>query len=137
MIHLSTSYEFINIHIHQFKHKRKSSSRFIAQKISLGKTFKFYKRTSCSFTMFECGFKRFNAWISRKLFTWSMLWKWFFMHLIATYCPFFTDCALQIVNVQITSAKRVTFNTSENVPSPFLEMRRYSHKKSKIGEWNN
>lgn len=37
--------------------------------------------------------------------------KWLFMHLIATYLPVLIDCA---------------FRTSENVPSPFFEIRRYS-----------
>jgi hypothetical protein len=39
--------------------------------------------------------------------------KWFFIHLIATCLPVFIDYAL---------------NTSENVPSPFLEIKRYSKK---------
>ncbi len=42
--------------------------------------------------------------------TCSMLSNLFFMHLIAVYRPVFTLCAL---------------NTSENVPSPCREMRRY------------
>jgi hypothetical protein len=39
--------------------------------------------------------------------------KWFFMHLMATCLPVLIDCAL---------------NTSENVPSPFFDIRRYSKK---------
>ena len=95
-----------------------------------------------------CGESRLSAWISRRLLTcggevrgrvrrgrslshrrsgwhWagtagaqgggtcSRLSKWFFMHLMATYLPFLMHCA---------------FRTSENVPSPFLPMSRYSGK---------
>eukprot|EP00982_Pelagococcus_subviridis_P005225 29565-Pelagococcus_subviridis.AAC.5 len=63
--------------------------------------------------MFECGDRRRNAWISRRLFTWSNESKWFFMHLIATYFPFLMHCAL---------------STSEKVPSPFFATRRYSER---------
>ena len=95
-----------------------------------------------------CGESRLSAWISRRLLTCgdevrgrirrgrssslgaaagaglgqmgarggstcSRLSKWFFMHLMATYLPFLMHCALR---------------TSENVPSPFLPMSRYSDK---------
>ena len=51
-----------------------------------------------------------RTWISRRLLTWSILSKWFFMHLIAWYLPSFTFCAL---------------STSLNVPSPFFATSRY------------
>lgn len=43
--------------------------------------------------------------------TWSRESKWFFMHFMATYLPFFMHCA---------------FKTSEKVPSPFFATSRYS-----------
>ena len=43
--------------------------------------------------------------------TWSKLSNLFFIHLMATYLPFLMHWA---------------FSTSENVPSPFLDTRRYS-----------
>ena len=49
----------------------------------------------------------------------SMESKWFFMHLMARYFPFLMLCAL---------------STSENVPSPFLEIRRYSAKQTRAGD---
>ena len=61
--------------------------------------------------MFPCGDSLRNAWISRRLLTWSSESKWFFMHLMATYLPFLMHCA---------------FSTSLKVPSPFLATRRYS-----------
>ena len=70
-----------------------------------------YYNTSYILTMCGFGDSRRSAWISRRLFTCSMLSKWFFMHLIARHFPFLMDCA---------------FSTSENVPSPFLAINRYS-----------
>lgn len=32
-----------------------------------------YKTTSCNVRIFGCGFNRLNAWISLRLFTWSIL----------------------------------------------------------------
>jgi len=43
-----------------------------------------------------------------------MVSKWFFIHLMATYLPVLMLWA---------------FNTSEKVPSPFLEIKRYSKLK--------
>ena len=74
--------------------------------------------TSRSLITFPCGLRRRNAWISRRLFTWSKESKWFFMHLIATYFPFLMHCA---------------FRTSLNVPSPFFATRRYSEKRREGG----
>ena len=61
--------------------------------------------------MLSWGDSLLSAWISRRLFTCSMLPKWFFMHLMATYSPV---CRLWALS------------TSEKVPSPFLLISRYS-----------
>ena len=71
-----------------------------------------YNMTSKSFTMWGWGDNRFNAWISRKLFTSSLLLNSFFMHLIATNFP-----------VDMFWA----FITSLKVPSPFFEINLYSN----------
>ena len=67
-----------------------------------------------------CGCNRRKAWISRRLFTCSKPSKWFFMHLIATYCDVLSDCALI---------------TSLNVPSPFLAIKRYSENNQRKCRW--
>ena len=75
--------------------------------------------------MLGCGLSLFKAWISRKLLTYrkinenetlnkltfSMLKKLAFIHLMATCLLFLIDYACK---------------TSEKVPSPFLDIKRYS-----------
>ena len=70
-----------------------------------------YYITSINLMILACGDKRRKAWISRRLFTFSIESKWFFMHFIATCLPVRVLWAL---------------NTSLKVPSPFFEMSRYS-----------
>ena len=67
-------------------------------------------KTSSRVMIWGWGDKRRRAWISRNVFTWSMLSKWFRIHLIAWYEPRFTFWAL---------------STSEKVPSPFLDTSLY------------
>lgn len=70
-----------------------------------------YYRISINLTICGCGESRRRAWISLRLLTWSRELKWFFMHLMATNLPVLMLWALR---------------TSLKVPSPFLEIRRYS-----------
>ena len=79
--------------------------------------FNTYYKTSYSFIICGCGLSLRRAQISLRLLTYSIVSKWFFIHFMATYLP-----------VLILWA----FSTSENVPSPFLEINLYSNKKYKV-----
>ena len=54
--------------------------------------------------MFSCGERILSAWISLSFLTFSKESNFFFMHLMATYFPVFSDNAV---------------NTTEKVPLPF------------------
>ena len=106
----------IHVHIHQLENKRQTSSWLITitrktyMLINIMNKYTYYS-TSYSLMIYGCGLSLLRAWISLRLLTCSMVSKWFFMHLMATYLPVLILCALR---------------TSEKVPSPFLEINLYS-----------
>jgi len=67
--------------------------------------------------MFWCGLRRRSAWISRKLFTWSSESKWFFMHLMATYLPFFMHCAWSQGHSRYCAPRHMTPFKTNTAPS--------------------
>lgn len=63
-----------------------------------------------SFIICSWGVRSLRAWISLSFLTFYIVSYFFFMHLMATSLWVLMDCAMK---------------TSENVPSPFLDYRRY------------
>jgi hypothetical protein len=101
----------IHIHVHQLEHKSESAGWLVTTTHILNNKNLTYYSTSYNLIIWGCGLSLLSAYISLRLLTCSMVSKWFFMHLIATYFPVLMLWAL---------------STSENVPSPFLEIKRYS-----------